>query len=1322
MADRRTAITVDVQGLESIRSLNTALLNHDKRVQQVMATYAKWQAQAQSLPGAMNQATASVNQSTNSLQKAGGEIDKTNEKSLNLFGTFLKYKALSFVFSEVAKGIGEVTAAHQEMEKQVARVSRVVSSNDMGLVKAGMAEEAARTGASIKDLGEAYYQIGTFVHEADAQFQAVQTTMNLVVGTQSDARETSRALIQIYEQFGSQLDKTAGKAENFRRIGELLAITYKDASAEMGEITNALKYLGPIAEAAKVPLEQVTGVLTALTAEGVRGRMGGTEAAQFIAQLIKKYDSALGGVKSGDKVYKFDLARVKGGPNDGGIDLVKTLENIVAVANRLPTAKAQEFLMKVSGTQNSFRFLGTQGAESMKMIREETDKATKALSGATDEAGKLKDQMLTTGQEMQRIFLGAFLAIDNAAKTSGLKAWLHDIADQYQAINQAALDVERANVSSQTPLYHGSQLTQQKTQRSIVQQVMDAYNASDDGSGAKTRDWRDLRDSNHGLGESLTDSERNWFLTKFPLTRGESVLNRFQGDVNLPLGQMQSWLHNTDSQIAASRSQNAAVRQRAGARLGSVGFDHPQDRIKVNPQLLADIQQAAKDLNFVIEVGTAITGHGAKTTSGHPSRHVTGNAFDITKINGLPVNVNNPQGAALGDQLTAYLAQRGFAPNENGNDKAALWRFNDPARGGDHTNHIHVSERGVGGSPNGGIVANPDSVKKAREKAMDEARRAAEAAQKVQQDALNDTAEVVKARMDWLLKLAEGGDADFGSLLKQAKPLAARINALTKQKAAGQHDSGTLERMRLGMTPGGDFLASLGKTHSDKTTEAAREAADAQKERQDALQNAYDFRREYNTDFGGLPIKRDDIRAWKERDTEARQKEQNNYAGGLAQGADARIRARQLMARPDSLFADKNGIEETRLQATIAAVTDAIAKLAEIARPTEETADKLKEMRDRLADANSELLNLRDRAAAEKFQRGINNAVIGYDVIRKQVEKTNAPRGRQTEQQAFQSEAARLDRVALLEAKISQEMQLASFALSPEQVRSQGQRAEEARNTASAYRKNYPAERYNEIHNQTQSQVTSAFMDFFHGKGGIGDIASKLGGSIVDTALEAQIKRFSDPLVTSIANEIAALQGLTTALTTNTQAQTGAVGGADAGAAAGGSSGAKTKGDAAAQRYMNYGAAALAGYSLFQQGQQQGVTLGGVLGGAAAGAQIGSMFGPGGTLIGGLAGGALDLLGGLFGGKKKPDTTQMNNDMNPALVHAPAEMDYFAYRYRATGKLPTPQDLHKFGTNVPTVNVYIDGTKAAVRQEIDNKTSSASAGYVNAFYDHTRPA
>ncbi len=117
---------------------------------------------------------------------------------------------------------------------------------------------------------------------------------------------------------------------------------------------------------------------------------------------------------------------------------------------------------------------------------------------------------------------------------------------------------------------------------------------------------------------------------------------------------------------------------------------------RINPNLLNDINQAAKNKGLRVRISVGVTGHAPLTSSGNVSRHVVGNAIDIDMINGegsnnaSSTNIGNRNFRINGDLLKNELVDKlGYTWNtEEGKNKSILWKTNV---GGNHYNHLHIS-------------------------------------------------------------------------------------------------------------------------------------------------------------------------------------------------------------------------------------------------------------------------------------------------------------------------------------------------------------------------------------------------------------------------------------------------------------------------------------------------------------------------------------------------------------------------------------------------------------------------------------------------------
>jgi hypothetical protein len=146
---------------------------------------------------------------------------------------------------------------------------------------------------------------------------------------------------------------------------------------------------------------------------------------------------------------------------------------------------------------------------------------------------------------------------------------------------------------------------------------------------------------------------------------------------------------------------------------------------EISETLLNDINSAARNAGITVTITTASTGHKNTTSSGNASRHIPGNAVDISMIDGIGWS-NKADATTKGilnkiEGFVSYLGYDGYTKNsESGNDKAVLYFGFDG-----HDNHIHVSVKDSGvqstsgssssSSGGSGSSLDSDSRTKARE-------------------------------------------------------------------------------------------------------------------------------------------------------------------------------------------------------------------------------------------------------------------------------------------------------------------------------------------------------------------------------------------------------------------------------------------------------------------------------------------------------------------------------------------------------------------------------------------------------------------------------
>lgn len=124
----------------------------------------------------------------------------------------------------------------------------------------------------------------------------------------------------------------------------------------------------------------------------------------------------------------------------------------------------------------------------------------------------------------------------------------------------------------------------------------------------------------------------------------------------------------------------------------------------VNKNLMDDIEKASKLSGVKVKITTAVSGHSEKVKHKNTiSRHMSGDAVDISIINDKPVSKNITDT----NKFVNALKSLGYTVNvESGNQKAVL-TYGFPG----HDDHIHISNKeNVKNKP--AIVATPEMLKK----------------------------------------------------------------------------------------------------------------------------------------------------------------------------------------------------------------------------------------------------------------------------------------------------------------------------------------------------------------------------------------------------------------------------------------------------------------------------------------------------------------------------------------------------------------------------------------------------------------------------------
>jgi hypothetical protein len=1345
MANRRSDITVSVQGISELRSLNTSLNTYEKHIGNITDLHQKYgasfipaikgtegmtQAQGKELIAAAR-LNAELLKSIDTHLKAGAAARKGGEESERasrghdtLVVSLLKYRGAAAAIGMVESALRSAGQAWVEYDRQARRTTRITGPQDYGIAKSGIQLAGVKYNADPKDAGEAYYQLSTFIGDATTRAQTFDNTMKMLAGTEGDSREVTRAMVSIYEQFADQLGgPNITQAEKYRRVMELMTVAFKDSHLEINELAQSMKYLGPIAEATHMKLADTVALVSTLAFLGQRGRMGGTGGAALAQRFLTQWNPEVQGVEKSGKIYHYDLKFDK----DGNFDLRETIRRLDEYKRSLPIREQAEYTRAIAGSVNAWRALMAAGTpEGMKRWAMETTRSMDALKGKTDELTKMSGERLNTfADQFGRVWHGVIADIsdgfDDIARRTGLLPSMKAIADALESGRKGEMGI-------QTRFESGPDTEKSRARLQTLDRAQMVYNRT----AGLPHNPRPAEVYTPEAG--FTKYEQDW-LSKIGVTEGGLILpDKLAIAIATQHGAY-------DHDVAMARkAAKAAESTQSGLFKGMNPTFAEQLR-----QFIADsggklhITDGARTLEQQADLYKRKPGLAAHPTPNAP--HVRGVAADLAG----DLDWAHAHAADYGLTFPMLTHQPGH--------KFEPW-------------HVEL-EHSAGLGPaieqsDKGAKAAASKEKTARRSQADALRKQADDLEQqgleILDDVKSENRAPTRSEMARIRKIAEQvitlrdranrltGDPrntrtqrKADALLEKAKELSTDFRKNTLESAKNQmgmyqkaFEGTPLEPMFAFMGEGYANVLAKGEedpfARAEATTSLALGNGPFGTYVREAMKKQYDEKqstvRSSWAPFSSLLSKMGEV----------------SFSDSLPEvlkksAEEAKYRVMEAATDRD-LFSSMGPQDLLRAKGS-----DLQREIAEQKAhgTTEKTSASLRDMERDLARVNKEI---------EEF--------IRQDFARHMERLANAA-GRRMEDENFGFEMSSYPvsgrdsfRYGQMRNRMERNLRQSQFERAGfDALNGVPGAGEEARRLGFDVRRLDHEYAFNDASRRTQAQdaiasgVSEGMVRWVRGDGSLKDVFKSLGDRIMDSALDAFMRPIIDPLSGAISNEILALNDSTSAIKNLNSILTGGSGnvgtttataglpksiGESAGAAVAGSlaslfavppSGTSPSNSEGHSRRpgqlpgnmgkWNTGDAVNAGmaaYSVFQTGSEHGVTLANVLGAGLAGFQMGGPVGAG-------IGVGLDLLGGLFG-HKKPDTT--NQDVNPSFYNSPDQMVYEAYRYRATGKTTGPTAPF---ANAPIVNVTVklDGVTRAVKTAIGNQVDLGNIAQFNTNKD-----
>ncbi|MHC4622007.1 MAG: phage tail tape measure protein, partial [Planctomycetota bacterium] len=241
------------------------------------------------------------------FDKMGKRADKFGRKSKRSFN--MASKAATSFKSVMGGVIGAnvLTRGTQLLTQGIGTATREFVDFDQALTVASakFPSKIKRGTEAFKELQDAARKVG-----ADTQFTATQSAeglalfaaagidakvsmaalngvVDLATATSVEFAEATQASLDTMGQFGLKAKDAAKFASNLDRVSDSLVFTVNSASLQMEDLTETLKFVGPIANTAGAEIEEVNAIIAAMAESGIRGSLAGTAMKNMYLRLLE---------------------------------------------------------------------------------------------------------------------------------------------------------------------------------------------------------------------------------------------------------------------------------------------------------------------------------------------------------------------------------------------------------------------------------------------------------------------------------------------------------------------------------------------------------------------------------------------------------------------------------------------------------------------------------------------------------------------------------------------------------------------------------------------------------------------------------------------------------------------------------------------------------------------------------------------------------------------------------------------------------------------------------------------------------------------------
>ncbi|GAB4493399.1 MAG: hypothetical protein OHK0045_22850 [Raineya sp.] len=305
-----------------------------------------------------------------------------------------------------------------DFNKAISEVGAIsnASAEDMQKLKQQAMDLGASTAFTAKQVAEGQKFLSMAGFQVNETLTAMPSLLELAAAAQMDLGKASDIASNLMSMFGM-------KADELSRINDVLAKTASRSNVSITQIAESMKYMGPIANALSVPIEEVASMIGILGDNGLQGGV----ATRTVASAMQRFAKPTSEMKAMMKDLNIQMFNSQG--------QFIGLSNMIAEVEKATKGMTDEQKLNVAATmfgkEASKNFLTLLNASKTVMTEhgQETLKGSEALRGFKQEL----DRAGGSAGEMARRQLDN-LAGDVTIFNSSLEGLLISLGDKLEPI------------------------------------------------------------------------------------------------------------------------------------------------------------------------------------------------------------------------------------------------------------------------------------------------------------------------------------------------------------------------------------------------------------------------------------------------------------------------------------------------------------------------------------------------------------------------------------------------------------------------------------------------------------------------------------------------------------------------------------------------------------------------------------------------------------------------------------------------------------------------------------------------------------------------